>query len=237
MNGLPHGADGSPRRVDTGRRRAGCGPPAGAAPIVRFVLRKDIPRPVRQQTRSVTTRQGFLEAARAVFGEQGFAEASVAEIVRRAGSSVGSLYHHFGGKNELFLALYDQFDHELGLHAAAAVSRVREAGEADPRAQFTAGARAYLQGCWERRALARLFVQGDGPPGFEALRRSRTQDWVRQNAKLLKVDDRPVSRAMAAILTSVLGGAGREVVACRNAAEATELIDAVVAMLGTIPTP
>jgi AcrR family transcriptional regulator len=199
------------------------------------VLRKDPPRPARQQSRSVTTRQGFLDAARAVFGEQGFAEASVAEIVRRAGSSVGSLYHHFGGKNELFVALYDEWDHELGQRAAAAVSAAREAGQADPRAQFAAGARAYLQGCWQRRGLSKLFVEGDVPPGFEALRRSRTQDWVRQNAKLLKADDRPVSRAMAAILTSVLGGAGREVVACRDTAEATELIDAVVAMLGTIP--
>jgi AcrR family transcriptional regulator len=199
------------------------------------VLRKD--EPARRQPRSASTRQGFLDAARAVFGEQGFAEASVAEIVRRAGASVGSLYHHFGGKNELFLALYDEWDDELGKRAAAAVSRSREAGETDPRAQFAAGAQAYLQGCWERRGLARVFVEGDGPPGFEALRRSRTQAWVRQNAKLLRVDQRPVSRAMATILTSVLGGAGREVMACDDAAEAAELIDAVVGMLGTIPTP
>jgi AcrR family transcriptional regulator len=201
------------------------------------VFRNEVTRPARQQSRSAATRQGFLEAARAVFGEQGFAEASVAEIVRQAGSSVGSMYHHFGGKNELFVALYDQFDGELNRRAAAAVAAAREAGEADPRAQFAAGARAYLQGCWELRELARLFVEGDVPPGFEALRRRRTQDWVRQNARLLRVADRPVSRAMAAILTGLLGGAGREVVACRNAGEATELIDAVVGMLGTIPAP
>ena len=201
------------------------------------MLGNEAARPARQQSRSAATRQGFLDAARVVFGEQGFAEASVAEIVRRAGSSVGSMYHHFGGKNELFVALYDQFDDELNRRATAAVAAARGAGAADPRAQFVAGARAYLQGCWELRELARLFVEGDGPPGFEALRRSRTQDWVRQNTKLLRVADRPVSRAMAAILTGLLGGAGREVVACRNAEEATELIDTVVGMLGTIPTP
>jgi AcrR family transcriptional regulator len=201
------------------------------------VFRNEATRPARQQSRSAATRQGFLDAARAVFGEQGFAEASVAEIVRRAGSSVGSMYHHFGGKNELFVALYDQFDGELNARAAAAVVVAREAGEADPRAQFIAGARAYLQGCWEQRGLARLFVEGDGPPGFEALRRRRTQDWVRQNAKLLRVADRPVNRAIAAILTSLLGGAGREVVACDNDEEATELVDTVVGMLGTIPPP
>jgi hypothetical protein len=35
----------------------------------------------------------------------------------------------------------------------------------------------------------------------------------------------------------VLGGAGREVGACRDTAEAEELISAVVAMISTIPVP
>jgi AcrR family transcriptional regulator len=192
-------------------------------------------RATRQQSRSAGTRRAFLDAARAVFGEVGFAEASVAEVVRRAGSSVGSLYHHFGGKNELFVALYDEWDRDLGQRAAAAVTAARAAGEADPRVLFAAGARAYLQGCWERRALARLFVEGDVPPGFETLRRARTQEWVRQNVKLLRAGDRPVNRSIAAILTTVLGGAGREVVACPTTAEATELIDAVVGMLANLP--
>src|SRR5438309_4313378 len=47
----------------------------GTAPIVGGVLGKEVvgnvARPARQQTRSVSTRQAFLDAARAVFGEQG----------------------------------------------------------------------------------------------------------------------------------------------------------------------
>jgi AcrR family transcriptional regulator len=196
-----------------------------------------VTRVARQQNRSMTTRQGFLDAARQVFGEQGFAEASVAEIVRRAGSSVGSLYHHFGGKNELFVALYDEWDAELGQRAAHAVQAARDAGETDAKQLFVAGATAYLRGCWERRAMARLFVEGDVPPGFESLRRARTQAWIKQNAKLLRAGEHTLTRAMAAILTTVLGGAGREVVACRDTAEAEELIGAVVAMVSTIPVP
>src|ERR1700748_3926467 len=53
------------------------------------------------------TQRALLDAAREVFVEQGFADASVAEVVERAGSSVGSLYHHFGGKAGLFLALWE----------------------------------------------------------------------------------------------------------------------------------
>src|SRR5260370_7178204 len=56
-------------------------------------------------SRTAETRRVLLSAAREVFVERGFADASVSEVVERAGSSVGSLYHHFGGKTELFMAL------------------------------------------------------------------------------------------------------------------------------------
>ena len=57
-----------------------------------------------QWARTAETQRALLDAARAVFAEQGFADASIADVVERAGSSVGSLYHHFGGKSELFIA-------------------------------------------------------------------------------------------------------------------------------------
>ena len=67
-----------------------------------------------QWARTAETQRALLDAAREVFIEQGFTSASITDIVERAGSSVGSLYHHFGGKSELFLALYQehQFAHE-----------------------------------------------------------------------------------------------------------------------------
>src|SRR5215472_13842450 len=57
-----------------------------------------------QWGRTKQTQRALLDAARDVFTEQGFSNASIADVVERAGSSVGSLYHHFGGKSELFLA-------------------------------------------------------------------------------------------------------------------------------------
>ena len=58
-----------------------------------------------QWARTAETQRALLDAARAVFAEQGFSDASIADVVERAGSSVGSLYHHFGGKSELYFAL------------------------------------------------------------------------------------------------------------------------------------
>jgi AcrR family transcriptional regulator len=51
-------------------------------------------------------RGAILEAALAAFSEHGVAGTSIEEIRRRSGASVGSIYHHFGGKDELAGALY-----------------------------------------------------------------------------------------------------------------------------------
>src|SRR6266568_1010681 len=134
-----------------------------------------------QWGRTKQTQRALLDAARAVFAEQGFSVASIADVVERAGSSVGSLYHHFGGKSELFLALWQE--HQLALEEAAseAVAAARRAGVTDPADLFSVGARAFLEGSWLRRDLALLFVSGDGPAGFEVVKRRRGRQWIAQN--------------------------------------------------------
>jgi len=158
-----------------------------------------------QWSRTAQTQRALLDAARQVFTERGFAEASIADIVQRAGSSVGSLYHHFGGKSELFLALWHE--HQLA-HEEAASQAVAEAGKngvTDPGQLFEAGARAYLQGSWQRRDLALLFASGDAPPGFEVMRRHHGREWIGRNDSLLHLTDVPEDRVYAAILTSLIG--------------------------------
>jgi AcrR family transcriptional regulator len=51
-------------------------------------------------------RGALLNAALASFDERGFEATRVEEVLRRSGASVGSLYHHFGGKEGLAAALY-----------------------------------------------------------------------------------------------------------------------------------
>src|SRR5690349_22252199 len=103
--------------------------------------------------RSAGTRSALLEAAREVFAASGFAEASIAEVVARAGASVGSLYHHFGGKAELYLALFEEYQSGQEARAAKAVREARLAGESAALALFLVGSRSYLEGCWEQRDL------------------------------------------------------------------------------------
>jgi AcrR family transcriptional regulator len=173
----------------------------------------------------------MLQAAREVFSEHGFADANVSEVVARAGSSVGSLYHHFGGKTELFLALWE--DHQVAHEqaSAASVAKAKKAGVDDPVELLIAGARAYLDGAWDRRDLVRLFIDGDGPPGFELIRRTRGREWVRQNAVLLGAGGQPLDRFTVAVLTSIIGEAAREVATSDTEDEAREIIEAAVTLI------
>ncbi len=119
----------------------------------------------RQWARADATRQALLSAAQGVFADRGYADAGIAEIVERSGISVGSLYHHYGGKAGLYVALWEELTAEQEASAAQAVSAARKDGESDPIALFTVAARAYLRVCWERREAARLFLGGEARPG------------------------------------------------------------------------
>lgn len=129
-------------------------------------MSSDTERPVTVRTseRGAATRGALLDAARETFVTSGFAEAGVTDVVSRAGASVGSLYHHFSGKADLYLTLFDEFQNRQTQRTKQAVQAARAEGESDPMRLFIAGARAYLEGCFDERELAALFLRGDGPP-------------------------------------------------------------------------
>ena len=56
-------------------------------------------------TRSDATKRRLYDAAMELIGERGFTDASVDEIVERAGVAKGTVYYHFAGKAELVEAL------------------------------------------------------------------------------------------------------------------------------------
>lgn len=79
------------------------------------------------------THQRILESATDVFAARGFTAATMADIVARSSVSIGTIYHHFGGKKELFLAIFDQLAAEVDraieeAHAAAGPAAVHWTG-------------------------------------------------------------------------------------------------------------
>jgi AcrR family transcriptional regulator len=172
------------------------------------VMSGDTERTVTARTseRGAATRVALLDAARETFVTSGFAEAGVTEVVARAGASVGSLYHHFSGKADLYLTLFEEFQHRQTQRTKQAVQGARAAGESDPMPLFLAGARAYLEGCLAERDLAALFLRGDAPPGFEVIMRDRLRQWARRTAALFEHEDTlviVVTGALAAVVQEV----------------------------------
>lgn len=59
--------------------------------------------------RQARTRAELLATAATVFGERGYDGASVEEIAERAGYSHGAVYSNFAGKDDLFLAVFEEY--------------------------------------------------------------------------------------------------------------------------------
>ena len=173
------------------------------------------------------TQRSLLDAARKVFTESGFSEARVADIVNQAGSSVGSLYHHFGSKSGLFLALWQE--HQLAYEEAAsrAMADAKENGMTDPGQLLATGTRAFLRGTWQRRDLAPMFASGDAPPGFEVTKQLRSSEWIGQTSLRPQLDDTPTERVYTALLASLIGEGAYQVATARSRRQADRIIDAV----------
>ena len=52
--------------------------------------------------------RAILTTASRLFAEKGYSNATTSEIAREAGVAEGTLYHHFGSKDGIFLTLFDE---------------------------------------------------------------------------------------------------------------------------------
>src|SRR3712207_3376948 len=93
-------------------------------------------------TQAAATRRAVLTAARAAFGEKGYAATSVDEIVRRAGLTKGALYHHFRDKDDLFVAVVEEVKRDVTDVVGAAF--VEAASHLDAIQTIVAGCQAFI---------------------------------------------------------------------------------------------
>ena len=112
-----------------------------------------------------------LDAAR-VFAERGYDQTSVPELAEALGLAAGSLYHYFGGKEQLLRAICDQLMDPL-LERAAEI----EAGDEDPESQLRALVRAWLAHIETHLDHMAVFAQErhaiEHEPEWEMVRASR----------------------------------------------------------------
>lgn len=105
---------------------------------------------------SESTRQALVDSAVELFTEHGYSQTSLEEIAKRARVTKGALYHHFGGKQALFEAVFSAVE-------AGVVARLAEvvSDSGDPWEATRSGLRAFLEVCLEP-SYQRVVVQ-DGP--------------------------------------------------------------------------
>lgn len=81
-----------------------------------------------QQTRGEKTQAALLDAAEELIVEQGMDGTSITDVAKRAGSSVGSVYHHFKDKKALFYALFHRMTQVMAEQTKQAADPARWEG-------------------------------------------------------------------------------------------------------------
>ncbi len=155
---------------------------AGRAPALRWV------RPPRQ-ARSQQTLDRILDAAEALVQDKGFDDTPVAEIVRRAGSSVGAFYSRFPDKESLLHALYERYVEQAIATADEALDPTRWKN-ARIEEIVVAVVRFLVEIYREQRGLIRAFViRNHVDPTFQA-RRERLSHHVSAGLSVLLLERR-----------------------------------------------
>ncbi|MBA3653117.1 MAG: TetR/AcrR family transcriptional regulator [Actinobacteria bacterium] len=118
-----------------------------------------------QAERSEATRGALLRAGRELFAERGFANTPREDIVERAGVTRGALHHHFGRKEDLFRAVCEEIEEEIGQLVITAAA----AGE-DPMAQLRRGCQAFLDAALEPAVQRIVVLDAPAVLGWEGWR-------------------------------------------------------------------
>jgi AcrR family transcriptional regulator len=138
-------------------------------------------------TKGNRTRRRLLDAAAAEVARHGRAGASLSAIAAAAGLKPGSIYFHFGSREQLIDAMLEEGVRESLARLDQAMAELAHpahvAQPGDPRARLRAAIRAHLDALHDLRDYAAVVLAPalalEGPPGaeFRALRRAYLRQW------------------------------------------------------------
>lgn len=190
----------------------------------------------RRWAKTGATQQRILDAATEAFATSGFTAATMADVVAGSGASIGSIYHHFGGKSELFLAIFEQMADAVDQHIGVAMLEAFQSAPqgVDRRRIFEIHVRAYLEAMWENRRRARVLSSGDTPPGFETARRNRMTAAFRSWMAVLDLDNSLRGQLLSRLLVSTMAESSLMVAACEDPDDVAPIIDATIEWIGRL---
>ncbi len=115
--------------------------------------------------RGLARREQILRAAEKIFGEMGYAEASISDITREANTAQGTLYIYFKGKDEVFSELVQEMGRLTRETIAQAIGTTSSRLEAERR-----GLKAFLHFVADRPGLYSIVEQARfvNPKAYDA---------------------------------------------------------------------
>ena len=162
-------------------------------------------------------RERIVAAALRVFGERGFHGATIGDVVRESGLSVGAIYTYFKGKDDLFLATCDLASGRGLGELAARLPAGRTVAEKLAIAigfYFDTAEGTALDEPGDADFLVQAWAQADEPATREMLRRRREQlamagefliqEGIARGELPTWVDAGAVARAYIALLDGML---------------------------------
>ncbi|GAB3820898.1 TetR/AcrR family transcriptional regulator [Tessaracoccus terricola] len=150
------------------------------------------------------TAGSVLECATSLFRERGFSKVSLDDVAKASGVTRGAVYHHYGSKLGLFLAVADG----LQKRVAEAVVAAAEAAGSDPRKQLSAGSHAFLETITGQDMVQVLMVDGPAVVGWQEWRRLDSANSVTHLREVLASTGTPTEVLDA--MTAQLSGAMNE---------------------------
>ncbi|MCV7237060.1 TetR family transcriptional regulator [Mycolicibacterium celeriflavum] len=138
-----------------------------------------------QAERTEATTSALVDAARALFAEEGYEATSLDTVAARARMTKGAVYHHFEGKRQLFEAVFTQEVERISAPLVKAYQRKK-----DPWEGFAAACRAFLEQCLEPGLQRIVLLDAFGALGWEQMRRLETP--------LLEMMEVAITRAIVA---------------------------------------
>ena len=115
--------------------------------------------------RGEATRAQLIAIATRMFADRGYEETSIEAVLREAGVSRGSLYHHFASKEALFEAVAEEVETSVGEQTMAAADGITE-----PVAALRAGFLAWIRLAGDPVVRRILLIDAPSVLGWERWR-------------------------------------------------------------------
>jgi len=119
----------------------------------------------RNKEDTQATIQALVSVARQAFTVKGYADASLEDIASDAGVTRGAVYHHFGSKKKLFLAVLEAVQSEVAHRVESEAEQNDELWE-----QLLAGCRAFVAAAVEPQNKRIMLIDGPAVVGWEQWR-------------------------------------------------------------------